>query len=69
MVSCLLADINCSLYVDDLAIYYSSNHMSSIKIKLQQYLIRLRRWCDENGFKFSQTKLCVFIFANYENII
>ena len=26
IVSCLLPDIKCSLYVDDLAIYYSSSH-------------------------------------------
>ena len=26
IVSCLLPDVNCSLYVDDLAIYYSSSH-------------------------------------------
>ena len=31
IVSCLLCDIKCSLYVDDLAIYYSSSHMPSIE--------------------------------------
>ena len=36
IVSCLLPDIKCSLYVDDLAIYYSSSHMPSIERKLQQ---------------------------------
>ena len=59
IVSCLLPDIKCSLYVD-LAIYYSSGHMPSIERKLQQSLNRLGRWCDENGFKFSPTKtMCV----------
>ena len=48
--------VSCSLYVDDLAIYYSSSHMPSIERKLQQSLNRLGRWCDENGFKFSPTK-------------
>ena len=58
--SCLLPDIKCSLYVDDLAIYYSSSHMPSTERKLQQSLNRLGRWCDENGFKFSPTKtMCV----------
>ena len=56
IVSCLLPDIKCYLYVDDLAIYYSSSHMPSIEKKLQHSLNRLGRWCDENGFKFSQTK-------------
>ena len=60
IVSCLLPDIKCSLYVDDLAIYYSSSHMPSIERKLQHSLNRLGRWCDENGFKFSPTKtMCV----------
>ena len=60
IVSCLLPDIKCSLYVDDLAIYYSSSHMPSIERRLQQSLNRLGRWCDENGFKFSPTKtMCV----------
>ena len=60
IVLCLLPDIKCSLYVDDLAIYYNSSHMPSIERKLQQSLNRLGRWCDENGFKFSPTKtMCV----------
>ena len=60
IVSCLLPDIKCSLYVDDLAIYYSSRHMPYIERKLQQSLNRLGRWCAENGFKFSPTKtMCV----------
>ena len=41
IVSCLLPDIKCSLYVDDLAIYYSSSHMPYIEIKLQHSLNRL----------------------------
>ena len=60
IVSCLLPDSICSLYVDDLAIYYSSSHMPYIEIKLQYSLNRLDRWCDENGFMFSPTKtMCV----------
>ena len=56
IVSCLLPDIKCSLYGDDLASYYSSSHMLSFERKLQHSLNRLGRWCDENGFKFSPTK-------------
>ena len=48
IVSCILPDIKCSLYVDDLAIYYSSSHIPSIERKLQHSLNRLGRWCDEN---------------------
>ena len=60
IVSCLLPDIQCSLYVDDLAIYSSSSHMPSIERKLQHSLNRLGQWCDDNGFKFSPTKtMCV----------
>ena len=58
--SCLLPDFKYSIYVDDLAIYYSSSRLSSIESKLQQSLNRLGRWCDKNGFKFSPTKtMCV----------
>ena len=61
IVSCLLPDIKCSLYVDDLAIYCSSSHIPSIERKLQQSLNRLGRWCDENDFKLSPTKtMCVY---------
>ena len=60
IVSCLLPDIKCSLYVDNLVIYYSSSHMPSIERKIQHSLNRLGRWCDENGFKFSPTiTMCV----------
>ena len=60
IISCLLLDIKCYLYVDDLAIYYSSSHMSDIERKLQQFLNILGRWCNENGFKFSPT-VCPFL--------
>ena len=61
IVSCLLPDIKCSLYVDDLAIYYSSSHMPSIERKLQHSLNRLGRWCDENGFVFTNKNyVCSF---------
>ena len=60
IVSCFWPDIICSLYVDDLAIYFSSSHMPSIERKLQHSLNILGRWCDENGLKFSPTKtMCV----------
>ena len=59
IVSCLLPDIKCSLYVDDLAIYYSSSHMPSIERKLQQSLNRLGRWRNENGFKLPTKTMCV----------
>ena len=60
IVSCLHRDIECSLFVDDLAIYYSARHMVSIERKLQQCLNKLQEWCDKNGFRFSSTKtVCV----------
>ena len=69
IVSCLLPDSKCSLYVNYLAIYYSSSHMPSIEGKLPQSLNRLGLWCDKNGFKFSPINLCVSIFVNYGNNI
>jgi exonuclease III len=60
IVSCIKPDIECSLYVDDLAVSYSSFHMHTIERKLQQCLNSLQTWCDANGFKFSPTKtVCV----------
>ena len=67
IVSCLLPDVKCSLYVYDLVMYYSSSHMPSIERKLQQSLNRLGRWCDENGCKFSPTKTSIFV--NYKSNI
>ena len=59
IVSCLLPDIKCSIYVDYLEKIYSSINMPSIERKLQESLKRLGRWCDENGFKFSSIKTYV----------
>ena len=60
IVSCLLPDIKCSLYVDDLAIYYSSSHMPSIERKLQHSLNRLGQWCDEKVFT-NKNYVCSFL--------
>ena len=62
ILSCLLPDIKYSLYVDDLAIYYSSRHLPYIERKLHQSLNILSR-C------FSPIKRCVSIFVNCGNNI
>ena len=63
IVSCIPADISCSLYVDDFCIYASGQKMSFIERKLQQYLNKLIKWTDTNGFKFSHQKTQVEHFC------
>ena len=60
IVKCLPPGVDCSLYVDDFLICYRARNMSSIERQLQLSLNRIQTWCDENGFKFSQSKtMCV----------
>ena len=51
-----------SLNVDDLAVYFQSSNMAIIERRLQGCLDRLVTCADKNGFKFSPTKLHVYIF-------
>ena len=58
IVSCLHRDVECSLFVDDLAIYYSSRHIACIKKVI--IMLKLQECRDKNGFRFSSTKtVCV----------
>ena len=46
-------DVSKSLYVDDLAIYYSSNNIATIERKLQLSINKIHTWTHNNGFKLS----------------
>ena len=63
IVSCLLLDIKCFLYVYDIAIYYSSSHVLSINRKLQHSLNRLGRCVMRMVLSFHQQKRCVSILV------
>ena len=55
--------IDSSLYVDDLLICYSSEHMEGIERKLQLTLNRVEKWANTNGFKFSESKTVAMHFC------
>ncbi|MEN8173077.1 MAG: reverse transcriptase domain-containing protein [Chloroflexota bacterium] len=63
IVKCLTAGLECSLYVDDFLICYSSENMATIERQLQLSLNRLQKWADENGFRFSKTKTVCMHFC------
>ena len=49
-----------SLYVDDFLISYKSKYLNSNERKLQLTLKNFEKWCNENGFKFSNSKtICI----------
>ena len=48
------------LYVDDLAIAYSSPNMPTLERQMQNCLTKIEKWTYENGFQFSKTKtVCI----------
>ena len=44
------------LYVDDLVIYSSSQHIPSIERRLQSAINKIETWVNKNGFRFSTQK-------------
>ena len=60
--------IDGSLYVDDFLICYQSQQMHTIQRHLQLCLNKIKKWVDENAFKFSQTKVHVCILQFKETI-
>ena len=45
-----------SLFVDDLAVWYSASSTRAVSRQLQLAVARLERWSTENGLRFSTTK-------------
>ena len=66
--SCLVRDVQCSLFVDDFAIYYSSSNMNIIERKLQLCLKNISNWTTENGFKISKQKSVSVHFCNLRHL-
>jgi ribonuclease HI len=64
IVSCLTTGVKCSLYVDDFLACCRSRQMRSTERQLQRCLNNLQNWCDENGFKFSQSKTVCMHFCH-----
>ena len=53
-------DIQKSLYVDDLALYYASSRLPVIERKLQLAINQISKWASSHGVLFSKTK-CVAV--------
>ena len=57
-----------SLFVDDLCIYYKSNNIDSIKIKLQTAINDIDNWALEHGFKISKIKSSCLHFCRLRSL-
>ena len=64
IVKVLNPGVDCSLYVDDFLICYSSKNMQTIERQLQLCLNKIQKWADENGFRFSKSKTVCMHFCN-----
>ena len=52
-----------SLFVDDLAVWYSASSTRAVSRQLQLAVARLERWSTENGLRFSTTKTMAVHFC------
>jgi len=57
-----------SLYVDDLAIYYSSRNLNSIERQLQLAINNIHKWTCRNGFQISTEKTVAVHFHNKKGL-
>ena len=48
--------VQCSLYVDDFALFASGSSTHMIERRLQTAISKLEAWCMKTGFQFSQSK-------------
>ena len=68
IVSQVSGDVCKSLYVDDLAIYYSSANINTIQRKLQIAINKIHQWTFSRGFGISQEKTVAIHFHNKRGI-
>ncbi len=55
-------NIQCSLFVDDFAIYIRSCTVNEAESIIQKCINKVQAWCDCNGFKFSPSKSHCILF-------
>ena len=67
-MKCLGNGIYGALCVDDFLISYQSKHMNTIERQLQLCLDNIQNWADENGFRFSQTKMVSMHLCNLRKL-
>ena len=64
ITNCVLTGVDNSLFVDDFLTCCRSKSMRTVERKLQLTMNNLSAWCDQNGFKFSDTKTVCVHFCN-----
>ena len=57
------APVNCSLFVDDFAVYCTSYDATSACKYIQKSINEIGNWADNNGFKFSTSKTIAVRFS------
>ena len=67
IVSNIVPNVDCSLFVDDFTIYTSSSCFHTVEQRLQSCLNNLVNWSNENGFKFSKDKTVLMHFNRFDN--
>ena len=55
-------DINFSLYVDDLLIYYEGKYLPTMERRMQYAIARISKWAENHGYRFSRTKTHAILF-------
>ena len=55
--------VSCSLFMDDLVLYYRCTGMNIIERQLQLCMNGIHRWSAPNGFKFSKAKTVCMHFC------
>ena len=68
VVSALPPGIQCSLYVDDFAIYVSGSYLSSLERRLQLAINAVVDWADLHGFRFSESKSVALLFHRWRSV-
>ena len=63
----LVCSMQCSLYVDDFVISYSSAYLNTAERQVQQCLNLLQQWSNENGLSFPRLRQFVFTFVVRED--
>ena len=64
IIKAIQPGVECSLYVDDFLIIYSSKSIADIERKLQLTINKIYSWTFENGFTISQSKTVAMHFCH-----
>ena len=60
--------VSSSLYVDDLAVWFSGSRMSAVERRMQLALDRVSAWADSKGFRFSASKTVAMHFCRLRGV-